>query len=191
MRIRVHRSDGGTGTYSQTDSRRANMLARRLDPAHMFTSGPIVIGVLNPFTLLRTDDVCWVAADRHPGLKASYPRGIEQIRRLPRREDYEHILNRQWPKWRARARSAPGELLEAIAELRFRGGATEFLHLVGRVTKSALIEQVFGAPTICATFPTDGVLYVNPGAITRARIYHSAQDVPLPDGVWMAEADEV
>jgi hypothetical protein len=191
MKLRVRRTDGKSGTYSQTDPRRANMLALRLDPAKLFVSGPIVIGVLNPFTLIHPDEVCWVAASGHPSLKVRYPAGVDRIDRLPRREVYEKMLDQQWPKWRANAKSKVGDLLEALVELTLRGGGTEYLHVIGRVTKASLIDQVFGQPATCAAFAPDGVLYLNPRAVLRARVYHSSPEVRLPDGVWMAEADEI
>lgn len=191
MRLRVHRTDGGTGTYRQADRRRAVMLALRLDPERMFRSGSIVIGVLNPFTVLNPDDVCWVAADGHPGLKVRMPAGVEHVRRLPSRAEYERILDRQWPKWRRNARAKPGEFLEALGELSFRGGSALYLHVVGRVTRAPLVDRVFGTPAICATYPPDGVIYVNPRTIVRARVYHSVPVVTYPERLWIAEAEEI
>ena len=100
MRLRIHRTDGKTGIYSQDDERRAKMLVRRVDPETIFSSGRIVVGVLNPFSILNADEVCWVEVETGLVTKKIRPPSVVQIRRLSGREEYEAILARQWPRWR-------------------------------------------------------------------------------------------
>jgi hypothetical protein len=56
MRLRIHRSGGKIGTYRQDVASRAKMLLKRIDPRTLFSSGPIVIGVLNPFSVINPDE---------------------------------------------------------------------------------------------------------------------------------------
>ena len=191
MRLRIHRTDGKTGSYSQDDERRASMLARRFDPETLFCSGPIVIGVSNPFSVLNPDEVCWVEVETELPTPQALPDSVEQVRRLSGREEYEALLARQWPLWRKNPQSRPGELLEALVELSFRSGKSLYLHVTGRVADKPLAELIFGASAITATFDPGGTLYVNPKCIVRARVYHSKDKVDYPQGIWVAEADDV
>jgi len=192
MRLRICRTDGKTGNYVQNNPRRAQMLAGRLDPARIFCSGPIVIGVLNPFSILNQDEVCWVEVEAGDLKMANtLPPNVERIRRLSGREEYEELLARQWPLWRSNAKSRPGDLLEALVELSFRGGNMLYLHVTGFVEHQPLAELIFGVPAIAATYEPGGILYVNPKCIVRARVYHSMSEVTYPEGLWCAEADDI
>jgi hypothetical protein len=192
MRLSVFRSDGKVGRYLQSNARRAQMLAKRLDPETLFCKGPIVIGELNPFSILNPDEVCWIEVQADAAeLKTATPTGVERVLRLPGREEYEAILARQWPRWRTKAKSKPGDLLEALVELSFRGGHVLYLHVTGYVVSTPLVQMIFGAPSINATFEPNGALYANPKALVRARVYHSMSSVTYPDGLWCAEADEI
>jgi len=192
MRLRIHRTDGKTGTYVQDISRRAQVLAQRLDPATIFASGPIVIGVLNPFTVLNPDEVCWVEAIGEGEMPEGYrPPGVERMRRLSGREEYEALLARQWPRWRTNPKSSPGDLLEALVELSLRSGQSVYLHLTGVVADHPLDQALFGVPALTASIDPDGMLYINPKCIVRVRIYHSRSEVVYPRGIWFAEADEI
>lgn len=73
MRLTIHRSDGKSGKYFQDDAGRADILSCRLDPATLFTTGPIVIGVLNPFTILNADEVCWIEVESERELPRAAP----------------------------------------------------------------------------------------------------------------------
>lgn len=189
MRLAVHRTDGGVGRYLQADARRAAMLARRLDPATMFRSGPIVIGALNPFTLLQPDHVCWIEAETSLALPRALPPGVEALRKLDGRPEYEHILARQWPRWR---RSHPAaRLLEALVELSFRGGAVMHLHVTGEITRVPLTDLIFGGGAVTAEFAPGGTTYINPACIVRARVYHSLKEVEYPTGLWCMEAEDI
>lgn len=192
MRLRICRTDGRTGSYVQEDSRRVHMLAQRLNPQKLFCSGPIVIGVLNPFSVLNPDEVCWVEVEEGTAdMSRVLPPHVEQVRRLSGRPEYEEVLARQWPRWRSRAKSSPGDLLEALVELSFRGGAMLYLHVTGTVEHQPLSELVFGQPAITATFEPGGIVYANPKCVARARVYHSMTEVPYPQGLWCAEADDI
>lgn len=191
MRLRIHRSDGRTGQYSQPDDRRAAVLARRFDPTRLFLSGPIVVGVHNPFTVLNADEVCWVEVSTDVPLRKGDMPGIEQLRRLADRAEYEALLARQWPLWRKHKTGNPGDLLEALIELSFRGGDMQYLHAVGVATRTPLPTLIFGRRAITAAFSAPGLVYFNPKAIVRARVYHSRAEVEYPDGIWCAEADDL
>ncbi|MBL8382377.1 MAG: hypothetical protein JNM90_04840 [Burkholderiales bacterium] len=191
MQLLVHRTDGKTGRYAQADSGRAQMLARRLDPRTLFASGPIVIGVLNPFSVLNPDEVCWVEVRTDLPLAVQLPAGVDSVRRLADRAEYEAILARQWPRWRAQGPAGGGALVEALVELSFRGGGVLHLHVTGTRQDTALAELVFGAPAITATFAPDGTVFINPKCLVRARVYHSLQEVAYPAGLWFAEADDI
>jgi len=191
MRLTIHRSDGKAGKYFQDDAGRAAILSRRLDPATLFTTGPIVIGVLNPFTILNADEVCWIEAEGEQVLLHALPEGVESLRRLAGRDEYEQILARQWPRWRHAGNGAPQVLMEALVELSFRGGAMLYLHLTGRVTREPLTDMIFSQPAVTATFEPHGTVFINPRSIVRARVYHSLQSVQYPAGLWCLEADEI
>lgn len=189
LRLAVYRADGGVGRYVQDDAGRAAMAARRLDPATMFRSGPIVIGTLNPFTLLNPDQVCWIEAESTLALPRALPPGVDSLRKLGSRAEYENILARQWPRWR---RDHPAtRLLEALVELSFKGGATLHLHVTGEVTDAPLTELIFGGNAITASLDSGGLAYVNPACIVRARVYHSLKEVDYPAGLWCMEADDI
>lgn len=191
MQLRIHRTDGRTGTYSQTDKRRAATLALRFDPETLFHSGPIVVGVLNPFTVLNPDEVCWVEVRSDRPLRRNATRGVDALRRLADRAEYESILERQWPRWRKHGAGKDGDLLEALVEVTFRGGGAVYLHAIGVATRVKLPDLIFGVRAITATFEPDGTLYINPRAIVRARVYHSRSQVEYPTGFWCAEADDI
>jgi hypothetical protein len=122
MQIRIHRTDGKTGHYTQADPRRVAMLLQRFDPKRLFRSGPIVIGTLNPFSILNPDEICWIEVESEQDAALLHPEGIEQVQLLTGRDEYEKLLAQQWPRWRANNHHKPGDLLEALVELSFRDG---------------------------------------------------------------------
>jgi hypothetical protein len=191
MRLRIHRTDGKTGTYVQDHPGRASTLVRRLDPATLFRSGAIVIGVLNPFSVLNPDEICWIEVESDELPAISLPRDIDSVVRIVDRNAYEEKLAQQWPLWKQFRRGQPGDLLEALVELSLKDGTSVFLHVTGRVGKSDIVDELFGAHALCASVPTRGVVFVNPATIVRARIYHSKDRIEHPDGLWMAEADDI
>ena len=142
MRIRVNRSDGKTGVYSQQDPARAALLAQRFDPATLFCSGPIVIGMHNPFSIINTDEVCWIEVETALELPHILPRNIERLHRLADRQQYESLLARQWPGWMKFRRGRKGDPLEALIELSLRGGESIYLRAVGAVGETNLVEEL-------------------------------------------------
>lgn len=191
MRLRVHRTDGKTGSYFQDDPRRAKVLATRFDPKTLFSSGPIVIGVLNPFSVLNPDEVCWVEVETDLPLTMTRPPGVEEIRKLASREEYEHILARQWPKWIGNRKHAEGDLMEALVEVAVRSGDTLYLHVLGRVTSFSLPDLLRGATATVASIQPHGAIYINHKTVVRFRVYHSVGEIEYPSGLWFAEADEI
>ncbi|MEQ1515592.1 MAG: hypothetical protein ABL931_03780 [Usitatibacteraceae bacterium] len=191
MHLRLHRADGKFGKYHQDDLRRAQVLARRFDPATLFCSGPVVIGMLNPFSVIHPDEICWVEVETELKLKLEYPQNVETIRKLSGRGEYEEVLARQWPLWRINKLNIPGDMLEAVAELSFRGGEMLYLHITGRVADAPLPDLIYGAPAISATISPHGALYINPKGIVRARVYHSRGQVEYPMGLWFADAEDI
>lgn len=167
------------------------MMTKRLDPDTLFNSGPIVIGVHNPLTILNADDVCWVEVRTSLALRRNAMTGIEQLRRLPDRNAYEALLAQQWPLWRRHSGGKRGDLMEALIELSLRGGDVQYLHAIGVTTNVPLSRQVFGPNAIAATFEPDGTFYINPRAIVRARVYHSRSEIEYPNGLWFVESDDV
>lgn len=192
MRVRIHRTDGKTGSYSQDNPHRAAVLAERLNPHRLFSSGPIVIGEHNPFSVLNPEHINWVEVVA-PGqeLPMVRPPGIERMVKLAGRAEYEALLERQWPRWRLMRRSMPGDLMEALVELSLRGGSELYLRVTGVVTHDPISELVFGQPAITADMEPDGAVYVNPHSIVRARVYHSLGEVQYPSGLWFADADDI
>lgn len=192
MRVRIHRTDGKTGSYSQDDPRRAAILVRRLDPQKLFKSGPVIVGEHNPFSVLNPDHINWVEVE-DPGhdLPMLRPTGIERIVQLNGRHEYEAVLERQWPGWRTRRLSNPGDLMEALVEVDMRGGSEIYLRITGVVTRAPLHELVFGQPAITAHRAPDGAVYINSMNIVRARVYHSLGEVQYPSGLWFADADDI
>lgn len=191
IQIRVHRADGKTGSYRQDDARRAEVLAQRLDPQTMFCSGPIVIGMLNPFSIINPDEVCWIEATSSLPLMQSLPQGVESARVLASRAEFEETLARQWPLWRRHAESNNAQLLEALVALSFRGGAEIFLHVLGSADNQDLRECLAASRAWTATLAPQSMLYVNPRCLVRMRVYHSKQRVNYPDGLWFAESDDI
>jgi len=191
LRIRVHRTDGKTGNYSQEDHRRAVLLAKRFDPAKLFRSGPIVIGVHNPFSIIHPDEICWIEVETDLVLPGAMPQNIERLRRIPDVEEYKALLARQWPGWMQFRKGRKGDPFEALIELSMRSGESVYLHVVGAVGDINLVEEFFGVPAITAGIGVPGNVYINPKAIVRARIYHSRDQVKFSDGFWMAEADDI
>lgn len=191
VRLRIHRADGKIGSYMQDDPGRTTYLLKRLDPETLFCSGPIVIGVHNPFSIVSADEICWIEVETPGKALKRMPGGIERISRIPGREEYEALLARQWPLWMKYRKSRRGELLEALIELSLRSGESLFLHAAGVVANVNIVDELFGVPAICADSPPGGTLYINPKGITRARIYHSKDRVDYPSGFWMAEAEDI
>lgn len=193
VHLTVFRGDGRSGRYVQADPRRAAMLAHRLDPATLFASGPLVIGVLNPFTVLNADEVCWIEVQGAAGiaLPEALPRGVDGIRKLESREAYEAHLARQWPRWRETGQGREHALVEALVELSFRGGHMLYLHVTGREMRLPLTHAIFGQAATTARIEGGGMAYVNPRAVVRARVYHSRQSVDYPEGLLFMEAEEI
>lgn len=191
MRIRVHRTDGKTGSYSQDDPRRASVLAKRFDPAKLFASGPLVIGVHNPFSIIHPDEICWIEVETDLILPKAMPNNVERLQRIGNLEEYKSLLARQWPGWMRMRKGKKGDPLEALIELSLRSGESIYLHVIGAVGDINLVEEFFGVPAITASIGVPGNVYINPRAIVRARIYHSRDQIRFPDGLWMAEADDV
>ena len=191
MRLRVHRTDGKTGQYSQNEPPRAMVLAKRFDPARLFNSGPIVIGVHNPFSIINPDEICWIEVETDLALPRTLPKNVERLHRISNREAYEAMLARQWPGWMKFRKGKKGDPLEALIELSMRSGESVFLHVLGAVGETNLVDEFFGVPAIIASIDVRGALYINPRSIARARVYHSRDRVSFPDGFWMAEADDI
>jgi hypothetical protein len=190
MQIRIHRSDGKTGHYRQDDPRRAQILATRFDPATLFSSGPIVIGVFNPFNVLNPDEICWIEIDGAPALPGSLPESIDEIRLLPGREAYEALLGSHWPQWR-RQQGGDHGMVEALVELSMKDGESLFLQVIAREAKIDLATAVFGMGAIRAAAADGTAALINPRGIIRARVYHSRDKVDYPNGIWVAESDEI
>ena len=192
MRLRIHRSDGKTGSYHQGVASRAKLLLTRLNPHRVFTSGPIVIGVLNPFSVLNPDEVCWIEIETDLPVTCILPEHVQSVRKLAGREEYEAILSQQWPLWMKFKKSKVGDLLEALVEISLRSGESIFLHVTGTVTNTnLLVDAFFHQPVIMASYAPNGTVYINPKCIVRSRVYHSRQEVDFPDGLWFAETDDI
>lgn len=191
MRILVHRADGKAGTYTQDMPRRAEILAKRLDPQHIFTSGPIVIGVHNPFSVLNPDEICWIEVESEIPVPYALPADVDRIRKLSGRGEYEALLEKQWPQWAKFKKGKKGDLLEALVELSMRSGESLYLHVTGSVSDANLVTEIFDAPAITASIGPGIVAYINPKCLVRARVYHSKDRVNYPSGIWVAEADDV
>jgi hypothetical protein len=191
VRLRVHRTDGKTGQYSQKDPPRAAMLAKRFNPATLFSSGPIVIGMHNPFSIINADEICWIEVETDLILPKSLPKNVDRLHCLSGRKEYETLLAKQWPGWMKFRKGKKGDPLEALLELSLRSGESIFLHVVGTVGETNLVQEIFGVPAISAGIDTAGIIYINPKSIVRARVYHSRDQIKFRNGFWMAEADDI
>jgi hypothetical protein len=191
VRLRVHRTDGKTGQYSQKDPPRAAMLAKRFNPATLFSSGPIVIGMHNPFSIINADEICWIEVETDLILPKFLPKNVDRLHRLSGRKEYETLLAKQWPGWMKFRKGKKGDPLEALLELSLRSGESLFLHVVGTVGETNLVQEIFGVPAISAGIDTAGIVYINPKSIVRARVYHSRDQIKFRNGFWMAEADDI
>lgn len=191
MKLKVVRTDGGTGAYAQADERQSRALLWRLHPDRVFLSGPITIGIRNPFTVLNPDEICWIeVASSDPPQRLSHS-SFDRITLLADRTAFEASLAQKWMRSMSLAGRNRDGLFEAFVELRFRGGRTAYLDVVGRESMTPAPEVVFTAPAIVADAPDGTVHYINPRALVRSRVYHSRMDPELPDGLWFAEAEEI
>lgn len=191
MRLRIHRSDGKTGNYHQDVANRITTLVKRLNPAAIFSSGPIVIGVHNPFSVINADEVCWIEVETEAPVELPLPQGLDTLKRLAGRDEYEAILAQQWPRWQTFRKGAEGDLFEALIEVSLTSGQSVFLHATGVVSAVNLVDEVFKASAITASFEPNGAIYINPKCVVRARVYHSKNQVNHPNGLWFAEADDI
>ncbi len=78
-------------------------------------------------------------------LAIARPPGVEVLRRLSGKPEYEEILARQWPKWIGGAKSEEGDLMEALVEISLKGGGEVYVHVLGRVTSMSLPEVLVAA----------------------------------------------
>jgi hypothetical protein len=192
LRLRVHRSDGKIGSYHQGVASRAAALVKRLDPQRIFSSGPIVIGVLNPFSVLNADEVCYLEVETDLPIPLSLPKNIDTVRKLSGQKEYAALLARQWPLWMDFKKNQAGDLFESLVELSLRSGESIYLHVTGRVSPTnKLVAAFFHTPAIMASYPPNGTIYINTRCLVRSRVYHSRQKVDYPEGLWFAEADDV
>jgi hypothetical protein len=192
MKLRIHRADGHVGAYRQEEHGPAAVLLRRLDPQRIFSSGPIVIGVLNPFSILNPDDICYLEIETDLPAKTLLPDHIDRVERLAGRKQYDDLLAARWPRWMSLAKNKEGDPFEALIEISLRSGESLFLHATGTVSRAhKLVEQLLLPPAIIATYPPNGTIYINPRCIVRSRMYHSRQKVDYPEGLWFAEADDI
>lgn len=191
VQLRVCRTDGGTGRYSQADPRKAAVLIKRFASTTMFSSGVMVIGTSNPMTMIKADEVAWITVKTaQPCPQFRFP-DIDRCEMLAGKTKFAELLAQQWPRWRNTPSSAPGGLMQALLELTFRGGSSVYLNALGVVGDKLAPQHLFTMPVITAVIPGGGAIYINPRALVRARIYHSLREVRYPDGVLVAEADEI
>lgn len=191
MIIRIHRSDGQVGRYSQTSAAAQAMLIRRLDPATIFVSGPIAVGRGNPLSLLSPDHICWIEVETDLTTLRNARPGIDTVVRLKDADEYRDLLATQWPRWMKHPRTDPGDPFEAFVELSMLGGCVLHFRVTGRITNLSISEAIYGPPALTASFGGNGTIYVNPKAIVRARIYHSHTAIETPPGLWAADADDI
>lgn len=191
VQLRVCRTDGGIGRYTQNDPRKAAVLMQRFVPKTMFTADVIVIGTQNPMTLIRAEEVAWITVKTAlPCPQFQFP-DIERSEMLSGKKQFDELLAQQWPRWRKTPSAAPGALLQALVELTFRGGSSVYLNALGVLGDRLKPQRIFSSPAITAEIPGGGAIYINPRALVRARIYHSLREVRYPNGILVAEADEI
>lgn len=191
LRLRIWKTDGRVGNYTQALPKKAAMLVKRVNPETIFRSSVLVIGTLNPITLINTGEVAWIEVETSlPCPQRPLP-GVEETIRIETRKEFDELLLQQWPKWRKLRKSKPGDLLQSLVELTFRGGLQLHLHVRGMVNEDFTLETLFDQPSLTAVLPTGGALYVNTKSLVRARIYHSKHEVKYPSGIFVAEADEI
>ena len=191
LRLRVWKTDGRVGKYTQASPNKAEMLVKRLCPDTLFKSGVLVIGTLNPITLLTASEVAWIEVETKLACPQHPMPGVDGATKIESRKEFDELLLQQWPKWRKLRKGKPGDLLQSLVELTFRGGLQLHLHVRGVVNDNLSLETLFEQPAITATLPHGGALYVNPASMVRARIYHSKHEVKYPSGIFVAEADEI
>lgn len=191
LRLRVWKTDGRVGSYTQAQPNKAATLVGRLRAETLFRSGVLVVGTLNPITLINTSEVAWIEVETSLPCPQHRLPGIEEATKIGKRDEFNELLLRQWPKWRKLRKSKPGDLLQSLVELTFRGGLQLHLHVRGVVSDRFSLETLFEEPAITAVLPAGGALYVNPKSLVRVRIYHSKHEVVYPSGIFVAEADEI
>lgn len=191
LRLRIWKTDGRVGNYTQAMPNKAAVLVKRLNPQTIFTASVLVIGTLNPITLISSSEVAWIEVESSlPCPRRPLP-GVDECTKIETREEFDQLLLQQWPKWRKQRKGKPGDLLQSLVELTFRGGLQLHLHVRGVVIENFALEALFQEPAITASLPGGGTLYVNPKSLVRARIYHSNQELNYPSGIFVAEADEI
>ena len=191
LRLSIWKTDGRVGSYTQANANKAGMLVRRLQPDTLFSSGVLVIGTLNPMTLINTSEVAWIEVETNlPCAQRAVP-GVDETTKIETRAEFDELLLKQWPKWRMMRKSQDGDLLQSLVELTFRGGLQLHLHVRGVVRNDVQLEMLFDQPALTAVLPKGGALYINPKTLVRARIYHSKHEIAYPPGIFVAEADEI
>jgi hypothetical protein len=145
----------------------------------------------NPFSIINADEICWIEVETDLILPKSLPKNVDRLHRLSGRKEYETLLAKQWPGWMKFRKGKKGDPLEALLELSLRSGESIFLHVVGTVGETNLVQEIFGVPAISAGIDTAGIIYINPKSIVRARVYHSRDQIKFRNGFWMAEADDI
>ena len=63
--------------------------------------------------------------------------------------------------------------------------------MIAREAKIDLATAVFGMGAIRAAAADGTAALINPRGIIRARVYHSRDKVDYPNGIWVAESDEI
>jgi hypothetical protein len=97
------------------------MLVKRLRPdTPRFKSGALVIGTLNPITLLNAGEVAWIEAEIDLECPQHPLAGDDETHKIETREEFDQLLLQQWPKWRKLRKVKPGDLLQSL-DSRFRG----------------------------------------------------------------------
>ena len=191
LRLSIWKTDGRVGNYTQANANKSGILVRRLQPDSLFSSGVLIIGTLNPMTLINTNEVAWIEVATNLPCPQHAIAGVEETTKIETREEFDELLLKQWPKWRLMRKSQQGDLLQSLVELTFRGGLQLHLHVRGVVDNDLHLEMLFAQPALTAVLPKGGALYVNPKTLIRARIYHSKHEVNYPPGIFVAEADEI
>ena len=195
VKLVLLKTNGLSSSYQQTTATLSRDLVSRLSPRGLFTQGQLILGTGNPYTLVNPAHIACVQVDTQLPLQSTYPPGVESATQIGDKAAFMTKLDQRWSKWRKISTGGPGNLFEALIHLELAGGWEQYVHAIGRfpdrATESKVTETLLSMPVLCVQRPQNGMNYVNPEAIVRARIYHSNNDPFRPARLLPVDPDEI
>ena len=100
LRLSIWKTDGRVGNYTQANANKSGILVRRLQPDSLFSSGVLIIGTLNPMTLINTNEVAWIEVATNLPCPQHAIAGVEETTKIETREEFDDPDFNPVPAWR-------------------------------------------------------------------------------------------